>query len=52
MKPLNANELFDLMIRTEIETEKEEKRTGKPFKMTLSGLRKDIAALRQAGLIK
>lgn len=31
---MDANQLFNLMVSIEIKTEQEEKRTGKPLKLT------------------
>ena len=48
---LNANDLFNLMMSVEIKTEQEEKRTGKPFKITRRKIISDYRKLKKKGIL-
>ena len=48
---LNANDLFNLMMSVEIKTEEEEKRTGKPLKITRRGIVNDYKKLKKKGIL-
>lgn len=48
---LNANDLFNLMIAVELETEQEEKRTGKRLKITRREIVNDYRKLKKKGVL-
>ena len=48
---LNANDLFNLMMSVEIKTEKEEKRTGKPLKITRRKIVNNYKKLKKKGIL-
>lgn len=48
---MDANKLYNLMMSVEIQTEKKERETGKPLKMSLKSLRQDIVNLKKLGVL-
>lgn len=50
-KNIGPNSLFDLMMATEIKTEKEERETGNPLKMHLSDIRDAVKTMKKTGLL-
>jgi type III secretory pathway lipoprotein EscJ len=48
---LNANDLFNLMMSVEIKAEQEQKRTGKPLKITRRGIVNDYRKLKKKGIL-
>lgn len=45
------DDLFNLMMFVEIKTEQEEKRTGKPLKITRRGIINDYGKLKKKGIL-
>lgn len=49
-RKLTPNQLFDMMVNIELDTEKREK-NGTPFKLTRKGIINDVKQMRANGLI-
>ena len=49
---MDANQLFNLMTSIELATEREEKRTGKPLKLTKRKIVEDCRMLKTLKILK